>query len=63
MRGEGAQWTLSEDRKSVAVEGTPVLILGTYDFKHPAPWLTLAWWTKPIELPADPITGSGRRSQ
>jgi hypothetical protein len=47
----GDQWQLTEDRKQVAVEGTPVLILGPYDFKRPAPWLALEWWSRKIELP------------
>src|SRR5207249_2531129 len=55
----GDQWQLSEDRKQVAAEGTPVLILGAFDFKHSAPWLSLDWWAKPLELPADPLGGKG----
>lgn len=47
----GDQWQLSDDRKQVAVVGTPVLIVGAYDFKHPPPWLNLDWWSKTIELP------------
>ena len=34
--------------------GTPVLILGQYDFDAPPPWHSLAWLAKGISLPAVP---------
>jgi len=51
----GEQWQLNPDKRRVDHEGTPVLIVGTYDFVHPAPWLTLDWWQTPIDLPAGPL--------
>lgn len=51
----GEQWQLSPDRMQVAAEGSPVLILGTYDFKRPPPWLALVWWAQPLTLPPDPL--------
>jgi hypothetical protein len=50
----GEQWQLNPDKHHVDRLGTPVLILGTYDFAQPAPWLTLEWWQTPIELPTNP---------
>jgi hypothetical protein len=52
--GWGDQWALSADQREVVTPGTPVAILGTYDFRRPAPWLTLESWTAPIALPDDP---------
>jgi hypothetical protein len=53
----GQQWRLNADKQHVDEPGTPVLILGAYDFKQPPPWLVLSWWEKPLELPADPPAG------
>jgi hypothetical protein len=53
----GQQWRLNPDKLHVDEPGTPVLILGVYDFRQPPPWLQLAWWQQPIELPADPLAG------
>jgi hypothetical protein len=47
----GQQWRLNPDRQHVDETGTPVLILGAYDFKRPPPWLQLIWWQTPIDLP------------
>lgn len=35
----GESWTLDEKGR-IRTTGTPVLILGNYDFKSPAPWMT-----------------------
>jgi L,D-transpeptidase catalytic domain len=37
----GEEWTLSEDHRSVEKAGTPVMILGTYAFGSPFPWLAV----------------------
>ena len=47
----GQEWTLSADKRTVATEGTPVVVLGAYDFSKPAPWLSLDWWKTKVELP------------
>jgi hypothetical protein len=52
--GWGEQWRVSADQREIVTPGTPVAILGAYDFRRPAPWLTLEAWRAPIALPADP---------
>lgn len=47
--GEG--WTLSDDGQEVLEHGTPVLMLGAYDFGAPKPWTDPAWWLTPVPLP------------
>ncbi len=37
--------------------GTPVLILGSYDFQSPGPWLRPEWWQASIQLPEAPRPG------
>lgn len=54
LYGWGQEWTLSADKRSAVTEGTPVVILSTYAFDKPAPWLTLDWWKTPVTLPDDP---------
>ena len=56
--GWGEQWRLSADQREVVTPGTPVAILGAYDFRRPAPWLTLEAWRARIALPADPAAGN-----
>jgi len=36
----------------VLATGTPVVIVGTYAFDRPAPWLSLEWWKQRIVLPS-----------
>lgn len=55
LYGWGEQWTLSPDRRTIVTPGTPVVVIGAYQFGLPPPWLTTDWWRTPIELPADPI--------
>jgi hypothetical protein len=47
--GEG--WTLSSDSLSVAEYGTPVLIVGNYNFNKRPPWLKPGWWRVGITIP------------
>jgi hypothetical protein len=54
MYGWGEQWRLSADHREVVTPGTPIAILGVFDFRRPAPWLTLDAWRAPITLPEDP---------
>ena len=51
LYGWGQQWTLDETRRNVATPGTPVLIMGTYAFGSPPPWLALDALIAPIVLP------------
>jgi hypothetical protein len=51
--GEG--WVLDERRWNVVDPGTPVLILGEYDFGAPPPWLSLEWLARGVELPEDSV--------
>jgi hypothetical protein len=50
--GEG--WELDARGWEVLKPGTPVLILGHYDFDAPPPWQSLDWLVRRIALPADP---------
>ena len=47
----GDQWKLSEDRRSVVVPGTPVLVIGEFGHGQPGPWTSLPALAAPIELP------------
>jgi hypothetical protein len=47
--GEG--WTLNPDSHDVVEFGTPVLVIGSYDFKKRQPWLKPAWWSTGVTLP------------
>lgn len=42
------EWRLSEDGRTVLAPGTPVWILGAYDFDAPPPW-----WRLPVDPAAD----------
>jgi lipoprotein-anchoring transpeptidase ErfK/SrfK len=48
----GEQWTLDPaDRRKIATTGSPVLIVGVYDYASPAPWIDPLFNARPIELP------------
>lgn len=49
--GEG--WKRDERGRRVADSGTPVLILGQYDFDAPPPWRSLDWLAEGVKLPED----------
>lgn len=51
LYGWGDQWTLSTDRRSVEVPGTPVLIIGAFGHGQPGPWTAPASLSTTIELP------------
>ena len=38
--------------------GTPVRILGHYDFSSPRPWMEPAWWSRSVTLPGSADTPS-----
>jgi hypothetical protein len=46
----GQGWML-DAKGQLAMAGTPVLILGSYAFGSPAPWLAADYWTRKIALP------------
>jgi hypothetical protein len=50
----GEEWQLDDDRRTVLQPGTPVLILGQYDFGAPRPWQQPGWLAKGVELPEGP---------
>ena len=52
LYGWGDQWKLSEDRRTVDVPGTPVLVIGQFGHGQPGPWTSMPALTQPIELPA-----------
>jgi hypothetical protein len=54
LYGWGEEWTLDEDGSSVLATGTPVQILGQYDFSAPRPWQQLAWLAGGVDLPTVP---------
>jgi hypothetical protein len=51
LYGWGDQWKLSEDRRTVDVPGTPVLVIGAFGHGQPGPWTTLPTLAAAIELP------------
>jgi hypothetical protein len=50
----GETWTLDDRGWEVLEHGTPLLVLGCYDYDEPPPWLSLAWWQTGVSLPAAP---------
>ena len=52
LYGWGEQWSLDDGHHSVMMPGTLVVILGTYPFGAPPPWLSLDTLSTPIGLPA-----------
>ena len=48
----GVPWTLDSTGTRVVDAGTPVLVVGGYDFDAPPPWRSLSWLTRGVELPA-----------
>lgn len=47
----GQSWTL-DPKGQLQTNGTPVMILGSYAFDAPAPWLAADYWTRKLVLPA-----------
>jgi hypothetical protein len=48
----GETWRLDPTATHVLIPGTPVFIVGRYDFDAAAPWRSLAWLATTVELPA-----------
>lgn len=51
----GEEWQLAPGGRVVLQRGTPVLIVGVYDFDQPPPWQSSQWLGRMIELPDGPI--------
>ena len=52
----GEPWTLDDRGTGVVGAGTPVWIIGQYDFDAPPPWRSLTWLSQPVDLPPFPDT-------
>jgi hypothetical protein len=50
LYGWGEQWSLAPDG-TIAAPGTPLLVVGTYDFHAPPPWLSPEWAERGTALP------------
>jgi hypothetical protein len=50
----GDTWTLDASQTLVMRAGTPVLIVGAYDFDAPPPWRSPEWRARTVALPAMP---------
>lgn len=51
LYGWGDQWKLSEDRRTVDVPGTPVLVIGAFGHGQAGPWTSLPMLTTALPLP------------
>lgn len=54
--GWGQEWMLDESGTRVLETGTPVYVVGAYDFDAPPPWRSPEWLVRPVELPPLPAT-------
>jgi L,D-transpeptidase catalytic domain len=52
----GQTWMLDSRETRVLKPGTPVLIVGRYDFDAPLPWRSLTWLSSEVELPSAFVT-------
>lgn len=60
--GEG--WELTEDGQTVVKQGTPLWVVGEYDFENPRPWLKPEWWEGLVAIPQVwPRNGEGDQSE
>jgi len=46
----GRGWTRTSEDDNVVHSGTPVMILGQYDFRRPRPWARPEWWSHGVNL-------------
>jgi hypothetical protein len=54
--GEG--WVLDERGWEVVSRGTPLWVVGTYDYEAPPPWRSLEWLARGIDLPPAPLASA-----
>jgi hypothetical protein len=54
--GWGDQWVLNPKDKTIAKLGTPVLVLGEFQFGVKAPWRNLEHLGPRLALPSDPVS-------
>jgi hypothetical protein len=52
--GWGDEWTLDHDETRVLKPGTPVFVVGAYDFDAAPPWQSMEWLMHPVQLPPLP---------
>jgi hypothetical protein len=52
----GQIWAVDSSGTVVVRAGTPLMIVGKYDFDAPPPWRSASWLAHPVLLPADPGT-------
>jgi hypothetical protein len=52
----GQTWELDATATRVLTPGTPVFIVGRYDFDAPPPWRSLTWLSRTVELPSASTT-------
>jgi hypothetical protein len=50
----GETWVLDASGTRIVKLGTPVFIIGQYDFTAPPPWRSPAWLAQPVDLPPFP---------
>jgi lipoprotein-anchoring transpeptidase ErfK/SrfK len=50
----GEEWALDAAKIKVDRAGTPVMLVGQYDFNNYYPWRIPAWLARPVELPLLP---------
>jgi L,D-transpeptidase catalytic domain len=50
----GQPWTLDSTGTRVVSAGTPVFIVGRYDFDDVPPWRSPVWLSRTVDLPAPP---------
>ena len=50
------QWKLSADRKTIAENGTPVIVFGEYRYGKTPPWKALIMNVKAADLTEEDIT-------
>jgi hypothetical protein len=56
--GWGDSWRLAPDGMRVTEPGTPVFIVGEYEFGALPPWRSIAWWSKAVGLPSLPASNA-----
>lgn len=52
----GDTWILDTTETRVLTPGTPILIVGEYNFDAPPPWRSLNWLSQRVQLPFAPLT-------